>query len=64
MPGRQTRSYTLEEVTRIVIDVPNSDISDFEGEDGGDASDMLELSLDSGDSDNILAFKWYITSHI
>ena len=52
MPGRQTRSYTLEEVTRIVIDIPNSDISDFEGEDGGDASDMLEPSLDSGDSDN------------
>ena len=35
MPGRRTRSYTLEEVTRIVIDVPDSDISDFEGEDGG-----------------------------
>ena len=52
MPRRQTRSYTLEEVTRIVIDVPNSDISDFEGKDGGDASDMLEPSLDSGDSDN------------
>ena len=52
MPGRRTRSYTLEEVTRIVIDIPNSDISDFEGEHGGDASDMLEPSLDSGDSDN------------
>ena len=51
-PGRQTRSYTLEEVTRIVTDVPVSDISDFEGEDRGDASDMLEPSLDSGDSDN------------
>ena len=52
MPGRRTRSYTLEEVTRIVIDVPDSDISDFAREDGGDASDMLEPSLDSGDSDN------------
>ena len=52
MPRRRTRSYTLGEVTRIVIDVPDSDISDFEGEDGGDARDMLEPSLDSGDSDN------------
>ena len=32
MPGRRTRSYTLEEVTRIVIDIPDSDISDFEDE--------------------------------
>ena len=52
MPGRRTRSYTLEEVTMIVIDIPDSDISDFEGKDGGDASDMLEPSLDSGDSNN------------
>ena len=52
MPGRRTRSYTLEEVTMIVIDVPDSDISDFEGKDGGDASDMLEPSLDSGDLNN------------
>jgi len=52
MPRRRTRSYTLEEVTRIVIDVPDSDISDIEGKDGGDVSDMFEPSLDSGDSDN------------
>ena len=55
MPGRRTRSYTLEEVTMIVIDVPDSDISDFEGKDGGDASDMLEPSLDSGDLNNQLS---------
>ena len=52
MPGRRTRSYTLEEVTMIVIDVPDSDISDFEGKDGGDASDLFEPSLDSGDSNS------------
>ena len=52
MPGRRTRSYTVEEVTRIVIVVPISDVSDFEDEDGVDASDMFEPSLDSGDSDS------------
>ena len=36
----------------IVIDVSDSDISDFEGKDGGDASGMFEPSLDSADSVN------------
>lgn len=52
MQVRQTRSYTVEEVTRIVIGAPDSDVSFFEGKDGGDASDMFEPSLDFGDSDN------------
>ena len=35
------------------MDVPDdSDISDFEGEDGDDASDMFEPSADFGDSEN------------
>ena len=35
------------------MDVPDdSDIFDFEGEDGDDVSGMCELSSDSGDSDN------------
>ena len=41
MAGRRTRYYTAEEVRRIVMDVPDdSDISDFEGQDEDDASDM------------------------
>ena len=42
MAGRRTRHHTAEEVHRIVIDVPDdSDISDFEGEDGDDASEYV-----------------------
>ena len=42
MAGSRTRYYTADEVRRIVMDVPDdSDISDFEGEDGDDASDMF-----------------------
>ena len=42
MAGRRTRHYTAEEVQRIVMDVPDdSDISDFEGEDGDDASEYV-----------------------
>ena len=55
MAGRRPRSYTMEEVARTVMDVPDySDVSDFEGkgEDGDAASDMFESSSDSGDSDN------------
>ena len=53
MAGSRTRYYTVDEVHRIVMDVPNdSDISDFEGEDGDDASDMFEPSSDSDDLDN------------
>ena len=42
MAGRRTRHYTEEEVRRIVMDVPDdSDTSDFEGEDGDDASEYV-----------------------
>ena len=42
MAGRRTRHHTAEEVHRIVMDVPDdSDISDFEGEDGDDASEYV-----------------------
>lgn len=38
---RQARSYTAEEVGRIVIEVPeDSSISDFEGEEGDPKSGM------------------------
>ena len=39
MAGRRTRHYTVEEVRRIVLDVPDdSDISDFEGEDASECA--------------------------
>ena len=53
MAGRRTRSYTVQEVARIVMDVPDdSDVSDFEGEERDAVSDMFEPSLHSDDSDN------------
>lgn len=47
MVARQARRYTAEEVARIVMDVPeDSDISDFEGEEGDQESDMDESNTD------------------
>ncbi|PFX34097.1 hypothetical protein AWC38_SpisGene926 [Stylophora pistillata] len=51
MATRQVRRYTAEEVARIIMDIPrNSDISDFEGEEGDHESEMLlrNLRVDRG----------------
>ena len=53
MAARQARTYTAEEVARIVMDVPaDSDVSDFEGEEGDHESDMDESDTDSDESYN------------
>ena len=53
MAARQARTYTAEEVARIVMDVPeDSDVSDFEGEEGDQESDMDGSNTDSDESYN------------
>lgn len=53
MAARQARTYTAEEVARIVMDVPeDSDVSDFEGEEGDQESNMDGSNTDSDESYN------------